>query len=316
MKQFFALMLCLAMLLSLTACGNKEDSPTAPNTPSNTLSDATSVNTNASPDPETITSEETFALQKYVSILQILNNYVADGYIKVQAIVDGEEVKYSGQEALNYCYKQLEELTVVDKWVGTEHTSDTSVNWDRLAVMADFVVIEDVRLSETGITEDSVGNRSAVQQLGTWEYDESGRVSMFQEQSNLKGSADNGNHVFSNLIDQNPSGLRLLCDYTYDENGNLVELSYYRDQVYAKVTPSYDADGNMISATYVLANGTEGSAVYTYDQVGQLVSVTCPQLSESSIDGELVYNYTYNSNITITTSHGFNTYYLSTRSLR
>ena len=113
MKRLITILMCLAMLLSLAACGQGGDNS---NTKPRPNKEKPQVET-LSPDAEP-TDEEWYQIRKYNGIADALNHFEDEESFKY---FDSENnVKYYGQEALAFCYEQLQLLSGLEKWNSTK----------------------------------------------------------------------------------------------------------------------------------------------------------------------------------------------------
>ena len=97
MKKLFAILLCIAMMLSMVACGGNQDNNESQNTTQNNWveNDETTI---AQP-----TAEEWAAIDQYRDIMQKLDAYAEDGYICVDYAdfgIAGDSESIFGNDAL------------------------------------------------------------------------------------------------------------------------------------------------------------------------------------------------------------------------
>jgi predicted small lipoprotein YifL len=112
MKKFLALLLCLAMMLSLASCGKKEE--TTPEPEPAPTEDTTAPETEPSTEPTEITNpDDVYGGQKCVAIVHCYayssagNNGVALGLDALQVVADGERIGGVNKEALFGQFDQL-----------------------------------------------------------------------------------------------------------------------------------------------------------------------------------------------------------------
>lgn len=271
MKKLIALTLVLMTMLGLAACGeSKQPAIIYPNVNGGNV--ATTPSQPTQPEetlpPAEPTEEDIAALDEYVYIAESLERY--DSYNTFGIYAD--DVYLSGQEAFEYCYKRLGELSTIDKWVGTEHLSqynyeNENINWDREELLSRFAVVEDKWLSYSKYTVDHMGNvsDSRVEYDGVAYYAD-GKLASLKKENELPGVRhwDTTAPYTGGEI-----GYR-----EYDEEGKLSKITYYMDEnIYLVRTFTYDEEGKVILET-AKDNQREKEYTYTYNEDGLLSSIT------------------------------------------
>ena len=292
MKKLIAIVLCLAMALSMVACGRDvnpaEDSPKVKG--NGIFQEAFKG------EP---TEEELEALRQYHYVMEELEDY-ADGHdvwftfeeFGMEADVD----HVMGQQALALLYQKLAELETVDKWVGTEWAQG-DINWDRQAVLDSFVVVEDVALRETKTYLDYIGNEAEDARELEWDYDMNGRVTNssaygFHSEKDDFWYCD----AFAEVLFSGVVGSNRMPHYTYDENGVIekIEYGYSTEDVDAVKTFTYE-DEKIVGEHVIYANGDKIDADYRYDSQGRLEEVTYIEGDSEFEMYKWIYRYAYDS---------------------
>jgi YD repeat-containing protein len=161
----------------------------------------------------------------------------------------------SGQEALRYCYENLQRLDSVKKWAGTQYVERYDIDiWDPQALLANFTVLEDAvwKISETRL--DNLGNVSQPSTVRSYGYDAAGRVIKDYRSYDMKEVT----HLATGT-----------WYYTFDDAGRVARKTLGKDTVSAIVTCTYDANGRLI-AEHKKTNTEETDYRYTYDDLGRL----------------------------------------------
>ncbi len=269
-KRLLAILLCLAMLLSLAACGQDGDNS---NTKPQPNKEKPKVET-LSPDAEP-TDEEWYQIRKYNGIADALNHFEDEKSFKY---FDSENnVKYYGQEALAFCYEQLQQLSELEKWNNTKWAADYGVSIDCQSLMERFTVSQMIK--ETYTEYDKLGNVSEPSDGGLWVYDTEGRLVSAQP-----------SYFWDTLLNETSllafteSGIRytsaLQLNYIYNEDGTIEKYQQVDSDgtIQVLITPEYDANGMMVSATAIDSRNinytTEPSLSFTYDAQGRYAKVT------------------------------------------
>lgn len=301
MKKFIAMMLVLALALGLCACGGEDkyakydyidemlyngDYEGAVQAiydlyqqEQNNGGDVGGDAGNETTEPARPTDEERELLWEYRDIVNNLNSYVTYGSISVYV----DDAWVDGFRALAYYYGRLQELDVVDKWVGTQYFEDnfsgySDINWDRQAVLDSFTIVPDMKLYQSQTKEDNMGNVSTNTRT-PWDYDENGVL--IRVSSPGEYYVDRISH-WSNNSDA--------CYKEYDESGRLVKETYGASTVYALVTYTYDDAGHLTNQHTKTNNGEQDFA-YTCDDQGRVVLISW----EGNETNKYTIEYTYDA---------------------
>lgn len=266
MKKLLVVVMSIIMVLSLCACGGKG---------------ASGNGGLLSSEP---TEQENEVISTYVNILNALESYLEDGEISIYDVEN--EVDVEGSKALEYCYKTIQELESVDKWIGTEYISDTRT---RNEILDAFTIVKDVKLQEELIKLDFLGNVKGDAQVSTYTYDEQGKIveedieSVFFE------------NYFS-CFDNNVSFIALLrynnifnSTYSYGTNGNLESVQ--NDDI--RLTPVYGESGEISSVEMLSADdGEKIVCSMSYDSQKRLSKMETNKARKEENKVE-TYQYTY-----------------------
>lgn len=293
MKKLFALILALAMALSATACA-KPDSHASGDRP----------NTEHTAPTGEPTEEEREQLQAYADSLAILNDWV-NGEIETVYYYDEEtgEKQRSNLEfgpdyasaVLEHHYNVIRNCPAVDKWAGTEWTSDPAVNWDRQAVLDAFTIVEDVALYETvkyldhldGVKDEVVANRyyyNELNQLASVKYI-------------VTPNAWRGHTPFE-LVESNPAqpfpGNRVLvAEYNDSDQMTAVRTEGNNGSVLNKSTATYNEDCTLATLTNVTAKGETTTATYVYDDQHRVAEIRVE--GGDKVKYQQVFTYEYDA---------------------
>lgn len=228
-------------------------------------------------EPEWPSDEENVMIYQYMEILRQLNNYTETGELVSYEQVGDDMVDYGTQETLGRFYEQLQNMSVIDKWLQKdlpEHYVNAfdGLEKDREAVLARFTVLPDQLLKITQEIKDNMGN-VMTQDILECQYDAEGRPANLETMNGWKYfNYTKGSLIpFCKVYDEG--------HITYDSNGRIekvVEKS--SDIIQAIYTPVYDENGNMVSCM-VKKNSGEYENTYTYDENGLLI--------EASINNDL-----------------------------
>lgn len=147
------------------------------------------------------------------------------------------------------------------------------------AILDRFTVVEDVFLKSVCETTDNMGNVNS----GTdesCEYNELGQMTRYNNSTQFSRWYGSSNNAY----------------YSYDESGRVSGINLgYTDTVYARITPTYDSNGNKISE-HVVKNDAEFDIIYTYDDQNRLIGARRPNTNYN--DPECYYytwTYTYDN---------------------
>lgn len=173
------------------------------------------------------------------------------------------------------------EIYVNDEWVkgnaAWDHVYQMFVDlgdyMDSAEIAGNFTILEDTYTKSVITYTDNLGNTSS----DTWEslaYDAQGRLAKAYTKELYRIYAAGSNWE------------RL--QFTYGEDGLVSQIQY--GNVTAIITPTYDAAGNMVSAT-AQYNTYAIEHTYTYDDAGRMLT----HEYESRYDGIQRYTYTYDA---------------------
>lgn len=216
-------------------------------------------------------------VNRYQGIADFLANYSPYSY---NSLYNSDTEQWiEGNEALAYCYAQLQTLEGVDKWLDSEYfTFEEGFPTDRAALLSRFAIVENKLIRTTRSTIDNMGNENT-DDNSSWFYDENGALvveylSWYDAQMRWEG-----------LYSQNG-----YCRFTYNDAGVITETRITdreNESVYAVIVPTYDNAGNLITETITDNNG-EYVFSYSYDSNGN-----CTQMdySDKWYDYSVVYTY-------------------------
>lgn len=182
-------------------------------------------------------------------------------------------IYYNGEAARTFWYAkyysdlQSLDLSVIDKWLGTEHLSG-DVNWDYKHVLSGFTILEDVPLFQLSTTVDRMGNEKL--DIYAWIYEDTGLIcceDYFTAGRKFEVIPSDP----MNLFDANTEK----ADYTYDANGRPVQVRHYNNSgdVAYLVDVYYDDAGNKVKETVQCISG-EADILYTYDDQNRLIKLS------------------------------------------
>lgn len=291
MKKLFAIILAIAMALSATACAKPdsrgENGGDRPNT----------EHTAPTGEP---TEEELEQLQDYADSLAILNDWV-NGEIETVYYIDEEtgEKRRSDLDfgpdyastVLEHHYNVIQNATAVDKWAGTEWTSDPAVNWDRQEVLDAFTIVEDVALYETvkyldhldGVKDESVAVRYHYNQLL-----QLSSVHFLTTPNAWRGFAP-FELVKSHPEQLFPGNRILVAEYDDSDQITAVRTENNSGGVINKSTVTYNQDSTFAAFTNVTAKGETTTATYVYDDQLRVVEI------QVTGQEQRVYSYEYDA---------------------
>ena len=222
-------------------------------------------------------NEDYELVNRYQGIADFLANYSPYSYNSIYDPTADQWI--DGNEALAYCYAQLQILEGVDKWLDSEYfTFEEGFPTDRAALLSRFAMVENKPLNTSRTAVDNMGNENDWD--GTsWFYDENGVVlveyiSPYDAEALWEGLFTNSGYY----------------RYTYNDAGVITETRITdreNENVYAVIVPTYDASGNLISETITTNNG-EYNFSYTYDSNGNRAQM---DYSSKWDDYSVVYAY-------------------------
>ena len=284
MKKLIAITLAIVLVFGLCAC-SQNDNPQ--NTGNNNQTQNNQTENNQTNSTETTgsaapTDQEKTILYTYKTLVQNLYADSTNGVI--------------WSHNLEARYKQLKELdlTVIDKWVGTEYAPKGEVEWDYNAVLSDFVIFKDVLLGWNSTFTDSLGNVEKINMIENgrghsslnFAYDKNG-LPVIEENSDF--SLVNGQIalVEDELRDLFDSWSWGYSCYTLDGDGKIIKVQWrkgsahdYHDkgeeanQIVGLCTPTYDAEGKKISESISFDGiNVDKTITYKYDEKGRLVEI-------------------------------------------
>ena len=263
-KNLMILALALVMALSMCACGSNDhdddDDDDDRKKPSNSV---------MLPQPEEVIPAETEPEATEPAVpteeeLEILDQFKQ---------LSWELTWRSASAELEAAYAQLLAIdkSVIDKWAGTQYApaehNNAPICWDYDALLAGFVILEDVRLEQTSTKTDFVGNVSNWGSDVLWHYDAQGRVAQVENESSA-----------FQMIHSNPSNLSGLRRFTFDENGFATEIRYGYDnygtfQTNYLVKRTLNEDGQVLLETVTDTSGNSYDICYSYDDQGRLTEI-------------------------------------------
>lgn len=285
MKKLLAVLLCIAMMLSLAACGGDEGKDETPDMGENNvqIGDTNNENNETDPTQETTlpaqpTAEDWEAIDRYRYLLEKLEGYEKNQDISLtyeKIGIESEKHSVSGVEALGICYDLISKLDAVDKWIGTDYIDE---KYDRQTVLGRFVVVEDVLLTEKHTREDHLGNTENGRER-EWVYNADGTL----RSSPVSYISDNDverpweNRSLVEQIGSNPCCVPFRGGfYVYDENGRIekIEYKYSEDgEIYAVGKFTYNGD-LITQGSVINTDGQEDTVSYTYNSDNQLTEMT------------------------------------------
>lgn len=299
MKKLLAIILTIAMALSAAACA-KTDGPAQgggdrPKT----------ENTVPTGEP---TEEELEQLQAYADSLAILNDWVA-GEIENVYYYDeatGEKRRSDlefgpdyASAVLEYHYNVIQNCPAVDKWAGTEWTSDPAVNWDRQEMLDAFTIVEDVALYETvkfldhldGVKDEVVANRYYYNELN-----QLASVKIIDTPHAWRG------HTPFELVEFNPAqpflGNRaLVAEYNDSDQMTAVRTEDFDGSVLNKSTATYNEDNTLATLTNVNTKGETATATYVYDDQHRIAEIQVAGGDEVKYQQVFTYEYDAKGNL-------------------
>lgn len=284
MKKLFALLLCVVMMLTMAACGGEAGNISVPKG-----------------EP---TEEEIAAIGYYETAMKRLNEYVEKGGIAFRYAefgIERTQEYVNGQKAIAEYYNLLSGLDVVDKWVGTEYTANTEINWDRQAVLDSFSVVEGVLLDGT-YTELRNGEPTETSMANMIQYDENGKVLSFSnaiyrkdiwevinDPSTYLGISNSDRDNWTPEYDEDGKITKLVRSYTTVSSGESKTVNETR-------TFTYDASGNRIKEHLKTAKW-DIDYTYTYDNAGQLTQISWNRTGDTEILLTIDYIYDNTGNL-------------------
>lgn len=295
MKKLFAILLCIAMMLSMVACGGNQDNNETPN---NDQGNAGVSNEKPTGEP---TEEEQRAIGNYVAALEALDKFAETGSWANLSFncqdfgvaYEGDNYIIEGAAAAEKYYELISNLGAMDKWVGTEYAVGETVNWDRQSVLDSFVIYENVKLSENYTYYDPVGNtdNGAIE----WRYNTNGELSQVRWDSKI-GERYPFSFVFD-PIEIDPLHLMMeeydhRAEPVFGADGKATEVKIIgggETMFLAKLT--YGSNGKVSVATVTSADGGNGTLTYAYDNQNRLTEVKFQ--GDEYMPGNVYYLNTY-----------------------
>lgn len=279
MKRIAIVFLLVGMIgTMLTGCGAKEE-PRQGKEPNK-------VGAKVVFEDKEPTEAEYNALHRYAAIIDALTHYNPEnGDVYIDTMDENNVyVSYSGREAIQFCVEQLNNLSIVDKWIGTEYCVDFNnnvIHYTRQDLLDGFMTIRDILLEQHSGSTDAVGN-TKVDETKYYQYDTNANMiytDAFVEFSIIDWCRE---YVFGATSVQN----------TYDENGVFVKSTgfFNNGDIAYVITPTYE-NGRKIAESSVHWDGREANFNYYYDNIGRVVSVVAEGSGIHS--KKLTFNYTY-----------------------
>lgn len=138
MKKLFAILLCIAMMVSMVACGENSGNENTGENETLRAGDTSSAGETLSTPSGEPTAEEMEAIDQYRQIIRAIQQYESTGEITPYVFEDFGYQKAEpavGSKALLRYYSTLLGLEEIDRWIGTEYANDANMLWDREAAM-------------------------------------------------------------------------------------------------------------------------------------------------------------------------------------
>ena len=277
MKSLFAFMLICCLMLSLCACDD-DTSINIPNLPNQNIGGNIEQ-----PGP---TTEEWADLWKYCDIV----NCVIHNSFSILA-----DREYSGQDAIKYCYEQLQNMAHLDKWIGSEYVKDDSAigylgpayecaTIPRQPLLDGFVILDNVILFRTEWYTDALDNKNTTDYHYTYDR-EGNRLNNSDLPCDPYDLYAPSRAINYPLAEGTP-------EHTYDSKGKVSQLRYLHrdDTVNCVITYTYNADGTVATEKYKDRNGMEFSVVYTYAN-GLLIKAAGIPYQDSGEAATIDYSY-------------------------
>lgn len=163
--------------------------------------------------------------------------------------VEDQEEYLRGNEGYAYVYQMFQSLG---------DYKDSMEYLERFTIYTDMLTLIDVNYT------DNLGNTSN-SELAEYNYDANGRVSSAWGSDPREKYCVSSSYVYGTMY------------FEYDDAGVISQIliGYSLDSLNARCTPSYDANGNMISL-HIQTNSSEMTATYTYDDQNRLIQATGP----------------------------------------
>lgn len=287
MKKIFALILALALCLSLCACGGVDQRYTAlieyldNHEYELAAAEVAMLRQQAIDNGDIVVVEpqdkDYDLVYSYDSIARNLMNYSPDRWFSVYD--SDTETSYQGNDGLAYCYAKLQALEGVDEWLTSEYFEfDEGFPTDRTALLNRFTIVEDQLVKTNRSTVDNMGN-TGTNEGDVWYYDANGILVTKYVGWNSSRT------IWEDLYSK--SGY---YRYTYNDAGLITETKVTDQEntsVYAQIIPTYDASGNVLSETITDNNG-QYVFNYAYDANGNRTEMT---YSDDWYDYAVVYTY-------------------------
>lgn len=306
MKKWIAMLICVSVIFSLTACGVKDYADEVKDEISNALSGETT--------PSVPTEEELMELELYAEILNHLEYFSGSGwtfynfdstnslagintfdsfhyqlcYLDYFSTLhadeyDEEYFKYYWHCGLKIYYDLLLELESVDQWIGTEYAPEIS----REEVLDNFYIIEDVLLSETELYEHN-GEFTEPYEFTSWWYNKKGQVSCIDFDGFTLHKLADPDLFYYGLFD-----IRDYYFVKYDLDRTLVQMYKYSDYTDSELSETidffYNNDGKLTevkTVRYDSGNTREDYFEFLYTEEDRLFKVI-------QNDGECIADYRY-----------------------
>lgn len=305
MKKLIAMILALAAVFSLTACGGD-----AENSGETQVQDATGgANAVVIPEEDTEpqettpeetkpltppTEEEVAALQEYAKVLAALKEYEETGKVTVAG-----ESKEPTNEQIKQYYTIVANAVVVDKFAGSEYAAEYDIEWDRQTVLKNFAVLENVLVGYS-----LNGDMSTAEAYGKeWEYHSSGKLLMIKPQGMVSGKNVPISSVGMNYywpVENDPVEFSSSVNYSFDDSGKITAVKY---SSFANGVAFYDDAGRMEKIRVTVQHPEKGAKEfdinYRYNEQGQVVEIKTFAYFNvwvqeiDQIRNQMVYTYDY-----------------------
>ena len=288
MKKFIAMILALAVALSMCACGadtnrkDRDDNDDREETkkPGITLTPATPTQpSHPIARPAEPSQEELQMLHDYYELVNRLDNedwFYIDIYDE-----KGECVKtLIGQEALMEMIARLQQMEAMDKWIGTAYhdpaSFENAIEWDREKMLSRFTVVENVLMGIHELAIDHLDNVKIDDLRTRWYYGADGRLA--------SASQDPTTNFFMHIYNKGEGF------YEYDDQGRVTKIKYMNsyDEVQEVRIFTYDEQGNIVKEV-LKDNYTEKEYTYSHNEEGLLAEIRW----SGSYDSIHVISYTY-----------------------
>ena len=298
MKKVLAMILALASVLSLCACGKddyyveEEDNNDQSQVIQEDIQQPTEPPQAAEPAIQPPTAAEEEQILAYMEAVSQISGYRTGELSQMNCYIGADyhyyTETYPDNSVLEYFFQVILDSDVVDKFAGTEYAANYDLEyWDRNEVLGWFGQISNVMLCTKRTDMDALGNTNNTYLYKVWGYDPMGvKISPEAEARHLV-------EIGLPVIDEDIMDAHDVRRDVYDENGNLTAIEYYDLYDTEKTTnirliPTFDDAGRIASLDGMRSSGQSFKVYYTYDEKGNL---TC--LKAEGIYGNPTTTYTY-----------------------